>query len=43
MVKIAICDDEELVLGQLKAVVTEILTQWKEDFGITCFSGPHGV
>lgn len=41
MVKIAICDDEELVLGQLKAVVTEILTQWKEDFGITCFSGPH--
>lgn len=41
MVKIAICDDQETMAGQLKDAVSRTLTGWKEDFGITCFYGAH--
>ena len=41
MVKIAICDDQESMAGQLKAAITRILEAWKEEFRVTCFGSPH--
>lgn len=41
MLKIAICDDQEVMLGRLRAMVSDVLSAWKEEFTITCFSGAH--
>lgn len=41
MLKIAICDDEAIMCRQLRDMVSEILTERKEDFTAACFSNAH--
>lgn len=39
MIKIAICDDEEVMCRRLREMVSELLTRWKEPFSVTCYTG----
>lgn len=38
MIRIAVCDDEEVMCGQLKQMIASRLEQWQESFRITCWT-----
>ena len=38
VLKIAICDDETVMCGQLKELVSGKLSQWQEDFTVVCYT-----